>query len=1055
MSSLSRSPRRGALGGVVALLLALLAGPVSAQGVGTISGQITAIDLDLPVPGANVRLQGTTLGAATDAEGVFSFSAPAGDYTVVITALGYRTVSRPLTVRNGANTDLNVELAEDALLLDQVVVTGYGSRERRNLATSISTIDGAEIEDIPVATVDGALQGRSAGVTVLRSSGTPGGGISVRIRGATSISGSNEPLYVIDGVPVATGSYSALGVGNQGTNALASINTQDIESIEILKDAAATAIYGTRAANGVVLITTKRGRNGTTQVSLETSIGSVDIPNDYAVLTGSEYISIRNEGVFNQFGLEDFFGDPADFADQNSNFFDEIRRTGSIQTYRLSLNGGDERTRFLVSGSYGDEQGALISSGFQRYNGRVNVDHTPNDRTIIQANVSYNRGEIDRIENDNNIYGVLTNALISPPTVPTRDSLGNLTPGSQFAFDNPVAATEIFQESIETKFLGNVSGSYEFVDGLRASVRAGLDRFDFKDDQYSPSYTRQGAPSGGAFSSVGINQRYILEGTLNYRRLFNEVHDASFIIGTSAEDNQYEQTFSSSSDFATDALIRVSNGATTTGGSNGTDNSLLSFFGNVDYSYDSRYLLAFNGRVDGSSRFGADNRFAFFPGVALGWNVHEEGFMQGADFLDLLKLRASAGRTGQQEIGNFASLGLFGLGASYGPLPAATPTQLANPGLKWETTTQISGGLDFGILNGRVSGVIDAYYKGTDDLLLNRPLPSQVGFTSITSNVGSIENRGIEFQLTTQNVRTRNFRWETTVNLSRNRNEITALFDDEPFSTGFGSRVDVGQPLGVFYGHQANGFFLNESEVCLDATGVTCLANGTAYQKDGTSVGDIRFRDIGRYVTNAETGEQEFEATPDGIVNDADETFIGDPNPDLFGGVSNSITFMGVELSAFVQFSLGNDVFNAVRQFNEDVGVGNTRLSFGVGRAVLDRIQLDADGNVINPDATQPRATFSDPNDNDRDSDFYVEDGSYVRLKTVTLGYNVPARYLGMVGARSLRIYGLAENLVTFTDYSGLDPEVSTFDGSNTSFGTDFFTYPQTRKFVVGVQLGL
>ena len=1079
MSLLPQGASWRALGGALALLSLLLAAPAQAQTLGTVSGQVSDADIDGPLPGVNVRLQGLTIGATTDADGLFSISAPPGDYTIVFSFTGYTTVREPVTIPGAGSIDLNVELSQDPLQLDDVVVTGYSNRERRNLATSISSIDGAALEDLPTASVDNALQGRSAGVTVLRSSGTPGGGVSVRVRGGTSINGSNEPLYVVDGVPVAEGSFSALGVGNQGTNALSTLDTQNIESIEILKDAASTAIYGTRAANGVVLITTKRGRAGQTQISLETSLGSSTIPSDYEVLSGPEYLRLRNEGVRNQGfslpaaqgGLPDrffnggFFPGPREFPYGNpdaarnlngtplasSNFFDELRQTGLLQTYRASVNGGNQTTRFLVSGSFLDEEGALISSGFKRYNGRVNVDHTPNERAIVQASVSYNRGLTDRIENDNNIFGVLTNALIGPPNISSRDSTGALTPSGQFAFDNPIGASQVIQNSVDTKFLGNVVGSYEFVPGFRARVSAGLDRLDLKDDQFSPSFVSQGAPTGAAFSSATFNQRYILEGTLNYRRLFNDIHDLSFLVGASGEQNDFERTFSSSTDFATDLLERVNNGAVTDGGSTGAENSLLSFFGNTDYSYGSKYLLTANIRVDGSSRFGEDNRFAVFPGVALGWNVGEEDFLRNNDIVSQLKIRGSVGRTGQQEIGNFASLGLFGAGGNYAGLPAVAPAQLANPDLKWETTTQSGAGIDFGVLRSRVTGVFDVYLKNTDDLLLFRPLPSTTGFTGINQNIGSVRNSGVELSLTTLNVRTRNFTWETTLNLSRNVNEVTGLNEDDPIDSGFASRIAVGQPLGAFFGYKVGGIIMSRDEICTDATGATC-APGTAYQVRTTSVGDFRFQDIGRPCTEADNcapGQQAV-MEADGRITAEDRTFIGNPNPDLFGGFTNSISAFGFDVSAFLQFSIGNDVFNAVRQFNEQVG-----RSFGTSAALANRVRFNDDGTVANPDATLPRATFNDPNDNDRDSDFYVEDGSYVRLKTLTVGYNVPTRYISQLGGRSLRIYALGENLITSTSYSGLDPEVSTFDRSNTAFGTDFFTYPQARRFVVGLQVGL
>ena len=1054
MPTVTRSVARGALGGAIALLLVLLAAPTAfAQGVGTLTGQVVSQDTGEPVIGANIRLEGTSLAAATDIDGVFTFSVPAGSYTAVISAISYSTVRQPITIQSGATFTLDVQMSEDALLLDDVVVTGYGARERRNLATSISTISGADLQDVPATTVDGALQGRAAGVTVLRSSGTPGGGVSVRVRGSTSISGSNQPLFIIDGVPVSSGSGSAIGVGNQGLNGLASIDVTDIESIEVLKDAAATAIYGTRAANGVVLVTTKRGRNGQTRVNLETSVGTSAFNTEYETLTASEYFEILGDGVAESFGegLRNFFGSPDDPDNVDTNFFDELSQTGVVQNYRASINGGDERTRFLVSGSFLDEEGALIRSAFQRYNGRVNVDHTPNERTIIQGNASYNRAIFDRVENDNNIFGLITNALVSAPARPLRDSTGNFTSADFFAFGNPLAEAQVFNQAVDTKFLGNVTASYEFAPGLRARLNAGLDRSDLKEDQFAQSFTTQGSPAGNGLSSVTILQTYLAEATLNYRRLFNGVHDFSTFVGTSVQQDDFERTFASASVFATDTSIRPNSGAIPDGGGTGSENSLLSFFGNVDYSFDNRYLLAFNARVDGSSRFGDDNRYAFFPGLALGWNVHEEPFLSGLSAVDLFKLRASAGRTGQQEIGNFSSLGLFGFGGTYDGRAGIAPSQLANPDLKWETTTQIAGGVDLGFLDGRVSTTVDVYLKDTDDLLLFRQLENSSGFGGITENIGSIRNTGVEFGLTTVNVRTPAFRWQTTVNLSRNVNEVLALNNDEPIDSGFGSRIAVGQPLGAFYGFQSQGLFTSADQLCTDRTGATC-APGTAFQNAGTRVGDVRFADIGRPCTAADNCApgQTSVAEPDGIVNSADRTFIGDPNPDLFGGITNAFSFQGLELSAFLQFSLGNDVFNASRQFTDNVGG-----TFGTSARLRDRARIDADGNLINPDATLPRATFSNRNDNARDSDRFVEDGSYMRLKTLTLGYTVPTRFLQQVGGRSLRLYLVGENLFTITDYTGLDPEVSTFDRANASFGTDFFTFPQTRRFTVGVQLGL
>ncbi len=1035
-----RDPLRNMLLG---LLLLLAPGLVSAQ-VGTVEGVVTEAGTGITVPGVNVTLQGTNLGTATDVDGRYSFSAPVGSYTLVVSAIGYKQVTQPVTITESGTTTANVTIEQDILGLDDVVVTGYSTTQRRISSASISSISGAEIRDTPPSSPDALLQGRVAGVTVLRSSGTPGGGVSVRVRGATSISGSNQPLYVIDGVPVSSDSYSSIGAGNQGLNALSTIDQSDIASIEVLKDAAATAIYGTRAANGVVLITTRRGAAGSTEIEFESSLGSSYYGIEYDGLTGPEYIAARNEGVVNQFGPTrfgtQFFGNPDTM--QTTDFWDAITRTGIVQNYRMAISGGTQRTRYRVSGGYSDEEGAIINSGFQRLNGLVNVDHRWADKGTLFAKASYNRSIAQRIGNDNYIYGVLTNALLGAPHRPIYlDDEQTVYNPAAGPFSNAVAEANKDFNAVDTKFLGNIGVGYEFLPGLTGRLEAGLDRFDLDEQRFSPSFTSQGSPDGAVLQSINLYQNWILTSTLSYRNLFKGVHNLSVLGGTSWERNEIEFNTLSGNSFVSDDIYAIAIAATKDASSSATESGLQSYFGTTEYAYNNKYLASATVRVDRSSRFGADKQTAFFPAVSLGWNAQQEPFLQSVSWVDLVKIRGSIGKSGQQEIGNFASRSLWGSGTNYNGVPGIAPSQLGNPELTWEETTQMSAGIDFGFFAGKLGGTVEAYRKDTDALLRTQPLPWTTGYSGRNANLGEIRNEGLEFQLNTRNIETRNFSWRSSINLSTNRNTVIKLVDGDgdgegdPVDVGFGQRLAEGQPLGVFYGWKTAGLFQNASEICMTQTGeaaaarnARCAAAGLAYQTAGTALGDRRFQDI----------------NGDGVINADDRDYLGDPNPDFFGGLTNTVRLFGVEVSAFLQFSQGNGVYNASAQFNQQIG-----QTFGTSEFVNNRWTPE------NTNTNIPRATNSDPNDNDRDSDYFVEDGSYVRLKTLSVSYGVPASLTQNVGVRNLRLFFIGENLWTSTKYSGLDPEVSTFDRSNTSFGTDFFTYPQATRFTIGARVTL
>ncbi len=1029
--------------------LLLLVPAVAQAQVGTVQGVVTERGTGITVPGVNVTLEGTTIGTATDLEGRYEFSAPVGTYTLVVSAIGYKRYTQPVTITESGTVTANAVIEQDVLGLDDVVVTGYGTTERRAVSTSISSVDGNEIRDLPPTSTDAVLQGRVAGVTVLRSSGTPGGGVSVRVRGATSISGSNQPLYVVDGVPVNSSSLSSLGAGNQGLNALSTIDPSDIASIEVLKDAAATAIYGTRAANGVVLVTTRRGQAGSTDIEFESSLGSASFDLDPNRLTGPEYIAIRNEARVNTYGpgsaarpSATYYGLPDTMRTNNA--WDAITQTGLVQNYRLAISGGTQRTKYRVSGGYSDEEGALIKAGFRRLNGLVNVDHRWADKGTLFAKASYNRGISLRVGNDNYIYGVLTNGLLSNPAEPLYLANGQYNPAAG-PFSNPVAEANKDFTATDTKFLGNVGITYELLPNLSGRLEAGLDRYDLDESRFSPSTSSQGSPNGARAQSINLFQNWILTGTVNYRNLFKGVHSISSLAGVSTERRDVKFNFLSGVDFFSDEIYALDIAGTLDAGSSTTASGLRSFFTTSEYAYNNKYLATFTLRVDQSSRFGADNRTAVFPAFSLGWNAQQEPFLQRVSWIDLFKIRGSYGTTGQQEIGDFNARALYASGSNYNLVPGLTTSQLGNVTLSWERTTQGNLGLDYGFLSNRIGGTIELYSKRTNDLLRSQPLPNSTGYGGRVANIGEISNKGIEFLLTTRNLETRNFSWETSFNIARNTNEVVELVDGDgdgigdPIDQGFASRIAEGEPLGSFYGWVTDGLFQSQDQICLDATGVSCLANGTAFQKTGTALGDRRFQDIGSLDENGQ-----FIPVPDGIVDDADRRFIGDANPDFFGGVTNTFRLYGVELSAFLQFSQGNDVLNSTAQFNQQIG-----QTFGTARQALDRWTPD------NTDTDIPRATITDPNDNDRDSDYFVEDASYIRLKTLSVAYTIPVRYTQVVGIRNMRLFFVGENLWTSTKYSGLDPEVSTFDRSNSSFGTDFFTYPQAKRFTLGARVTL
>jgi len=1029
---------------LIALLVAIAVLPAStlAQAGGAIQGRVTATGSQQPITGAQVRVEGTTSVAVTDVQGRFQLqNVPSGARTLQVTALGHRAGSARVTV-GATPAEVEIQLQPDALGLDELVVVGYGEARRRTVSGAVSSLRSEAVADLPTVSVNNVLQGRLAGVQVTQNSGAPGSAITVRVRGSSSISAGNQPLYVIDGVPMVQGNYNRQNstFGGQGVDALSDLNPNEIESIEVLKDASAAAIYGARASNGVVLITTKRGSAGRAEINFGGYYGTQQDWRRVQFLNTDQYIVIKNEGIFNRYGIEDYYGFADDGVDNyvevqrgvDTDWVDQVMRTAPIYNFDGSIRGGSERVRYYVSGSTFDQQGIVHGFAYQRLNGRVNLDYVPTDRMTLGTNVSLARGVVDRQRGDNTIYGPFANAIANPPVQPVFNDDGTYF---ETSYVNPVGLyreNEFEERSI--RVLGNTFLRYEISEGLNVRGSVGLDQYNLRSRSYESPVIGVYAGSGGAGTAgSAYATKATYEGTLNFSRLFGSRHDVSGVVGASYEDNTENFSSVSGQAFPSNAFRYLTSAALINAGTDSVSSwGLQSYFGRLSYTLDDRITTTFNVRTDGSSRFGANQRWGVFPSASILWRLTEEGFMQNQSLFSNLALRASYGRTGNQAgIGNFASRGLFAGGFNYADLPGIAPSQLGNPDLRWETTDQFNIGTDFSVLDDRVSFGLDYYIKKTDDLLVARPIPRTTGFASIWSNVGSVENRGVELTSRVQWMRggTDGFNWSTDFNLSRNRNKVTELLNDEPMSFGFASRVEVGHPIGAFYGHRTEGLFQDASEICRDSRGGTHCAGKHAYQASGTAPGDIRFRDI----------------DGNGVINDDDRTIIGSPWPDFEGGLTNTLSYRGVDLTVFAQYSYGNDILNANRFYSDDFGSYDDNHT---ARA-LNRWTPET------PNASEPRAVYGDPNRNTRASDRFIEDGSYLRLKNVVLGYTLPDRMTSRTGFRNVRVYLQGQNLLTFTDYSGFDPEVNYAGASSVTRGTDFYTLPQARTLTFGFNLGL
>ena len=997
---------------------ALVPSLAAAQGTASISGTVTDSASGRAIPSVQVLVTGTTRGAITDEGGRFTLRGLSGGVVNLrAQRIGYAPSVRQVAVTEGQNTAVDFRLGEVARVLSEVVTVGYGTDTRANVSSAVTQVQAQDIQNTPVAGIDAALTGKAAGVQVTQNAGNPGAGISVRIRGSSSISASNQPLYVVDGIAILRDNFSQLDLGGQDVTGVTGLNPDEVESITVLKDAAAAAIYGSRASNGVVLVTTKRGRSGRPKLNVNAYTGIQDVAHKVELLNAKEYIeymseAARNDGYSEQEIADFVFATPSiPDGSVNTNWQNQVFRKAPVTDVTLGVTGGTDRIQYFVSGSMFDQMGIAYGSGYKRQSGRVNLDFQATEKLAFKSSINLTREDHARIEGDNTIDGEVTNALAEQPWLPAKDpATGYFTsPDDGLAYSNPLALGKLDDASTRTlRALSSLEGTYNFSSLFRLTTRLGADVLNLRDLRWnSPKVlgTYEAGVSGVAQQANNTANRYVAESFLNYDLPASELQTLNATLGTSLEWENSESSFLRGESFGNDQFRYVGNAAKITSYDGGaTDARLASFFARANYSFLQRYLATAGVRLDGSSRFGLNNRYGTFPSASVGWVATKEPWLQSlANFVDL-KLRASLGYTGNQAIAsNFAPLAKFGR-ANYGDEGGLAPSTLGNPDLRWESTREIDGGFDLTAFSGRVTLIGDVYDKKTKDLLVLRPIPGSSGYTNVWSNVGNMQNKGVEAQLSTRNVVSDGdgFNWTTDFNIAHNVNKVLKLYNGQPFSSGIRSvnRVQEGAPLGAFY---------------------TFVVD-----KVDPATGDLILKDL----------------NGDGVVTSADRTIVGSPHPKYTGGLSNELGWKGFNFHSFLQFSQGAKIYNAIAIFDDDAGY-NVDNKF---KRVLKRWQKP--GDITN----QPRASFDGTSGGYGASSRYIEDGSYLRIQEVTLGYTLPKRYASLAGMQDTRLFVTGHNLHTFTKYIGFNPDVnSNGSDSNISLGTDFYAYPIARSISFGV----
>lgn len=991
----------------------------------TINSKLTGEVIDArtkqPIPGAVVKINGTTHAVATDNKGQFNFiTGQKFPYTLLISFVGYKTQE---FVADGS--PVTIQLVEDITQLNDVVVVAYGSEERRNIIGSVTKTNLEDVKNIPGGSFESQLQGKIPGVQITSGSGgIPGEASTVHLRGVTGINGNDNPLYVIDGVFVSNSSMQTFDTGGHSTSPLADINPNDIESISVLKDAEATVLYGVRGANGVIIVTTKRGKyNQKPKVDFSVSSGFARVVKLWDLTTGPEHAELVNENYLNTGGVyagrpfrpvtEIYNGQPGrglPEEQQTYNRLDQVFRTAGLQNYNASITGGNEGTKYYISAGYDNEESTLAPITFSRTSVKANFDQKVTDKITIGVSNTFGRTYRNEARaGDGPAGGLLQAALHTPTYLSPYNDQGVLV--GRAGFDNVQLLLENYDvNSTSLRYTGNFYGDAEIIPGLKFHTSFGLDYNDYPESQYWDSFLISGAAPAGsspgsATSSIGQRASLLNEQTLSYSFKAGPKNGFNILVGNTFQSDISSSTSATGTGFANNSYKLLPSASVTTGSQSWSRRNLESFFSKVNYNYDGKYLLDFSLRADGSSAFGAHKQWGYFPGVGAAWQVKEEPFLKDVEAINDLKIRVSYGITGSQNgAGDFASLGLWSGGSSYEGNPGTAPQQIANKDLGWESTSQFNAGFDLSVLKDRLAITFDYYRKYTSNGIISSPLAATTGFSSYTTNQLEVSNRGYEIGINSTNVKTKDFTWTTNFNISGNVNKIEKLANP----VKFGSRDlqwDVqGSPLYSFYLYKELGVDPQTGNVIYD-------------DKDKS-----------------------------GTITAADRQIDGSIWPKFFGGLSNAFTYKSFDLSALFGYSYGNKVYNLNRFFGEGGGARDAaRVIFASNLA---RWQKPGDITSV------PKPDGINNNNYKDDGSRWLEDGSFIRLRTLTLGYTLPTVLTQKVKLNKVRFAIIASNLFLITKYTGLDPETSSSSSQNAQ-GIDLGTPPQPRSFQFSVNVSL
>lgn len=1016
----------------------------------------------IPLPGVSVVIKGTTVGTITDANGKFVLTGVST--TAKVLAFSFVGM-KAQEIAIGDKTEFVITLEEETVGLDEVVAVGYGTQKKKDLTGSISRVSAKDLVQPSTSTFDQMLQGKVAGVQITQTSGAPGGNVNVLVRGVSSITGGNQPLYVIDGFPINIGegssnsmnvganNYSAAAMANNTAdriNPLASINPSDIESMEILKDASATAIYGSRGANGVVIITTKRGSAGKSQFNVEASYGIQQVAHKLDLMNSQEYAEYVCEGRDNawvysggkasdpnsvrsqSFKVPDAFRNPSSIT-TNTDWQDVIFRVAPVQNYQISANGGNEKLKYLISGGYFNQEGIVLTSDYKRFNLRSNIDVQVLDNLKLGSTISgsYGYGFFPNTEGHYGSGGVIMMVDAASPTIPVRDENGkpyfnadDVSYGLGWLV-NPLTVLNkknYSDDRNKANVLVNNYLEYKILDGLtfKSTVGINYDAGTIKLWRSSaiPNYTTLNYPSSAGVTKTD-NIEWLNENTLNFKRIFHEKHSFDALLGFTAQKGTYNRLSAGATSFPTDYVSYISAGTVNSGTQIKSQWSMLSMISRINYAYAGKYLFTATVRRDGSSRFGANHRWGTFPSFSVGYNMTEESYMKALPSISNLKLRVSYGISGNNQIGNYSTVGLLS-SANYvsvsSKLSGLAPSSLSNDDLTWEKSRQTDIGLDLGLFKNRISLIADVYKNKKTDLLLAVELPAASGYSSSTQNIGDIENKGFELALETANIKSKNFNWTSNFTFSANKNKVLKLATEGARISNNAYQVtQVGYAISSFYMLNAIGVFQNAQEVA-----------SSALQHSKVQSGDLKFEDYNK----------------DGSITSADQKIVGNPWPDYTWGFNNRFTYKNFALSIAVNASHGADTYLLNNGMTASNGVQNQLASIHRWRSESD----PGDGRT-------PRAIRSNYAYSMATSSYYLYDTSYIRIKNINLSYTFPRELISRAYLNGLTVYADVSNLYTFTNYPGYDPEASSSGNSITSSGLDYGTFPSARTYTFGIKL--